>query len=1075
MDVHEVKISQKDQRLQARDAVDETSAFEEDEAAFPNMLFVPQKMAEPIVEAREFALYVALLFVFYFNITTQHYEGDQRVVTALQNVCNMKCFNKMDTFDDYLVCWDSLSTQLHGWSDAAIDSIDKNGPLGIGMAAQKEAVLVGIPFITQHRGPISAPFNVSETSTLEACPWPLEDELGSDGLPTGVKACYASRSSELPTGQQNQMCPGMLMGAAGAIGGSMGIGDVADAASCLKEVYYLPNVKGVLNGTYQWSPRDWYDRGETQELGHSFMIYLPQNKRLATANIIVHFDETGQASLKNADGSGKPEFFTYEPFQPDTDPWDFGREMLFYVVMAYYLLCELTEVWDCTCMSELIVPFKVLTDSMELALLEIQYFHARTSEVYDPRDPATGAAFTFPDVQDLEQHVTDHIQPKKQRLHELCKELKKLKQTIMQQTVKTITDSLMEDYMLEMERLQTELMIADSDLQQEIFVADSAAVLQLAVMWWNKWSMDFPPKALAHIANDPSIPEDGKEAFCKVDWIQVSRDYLAWVEAGDLEGVEGKAESQSTEFRVHKLSNTGGSPSAAAAVMNAPKQAVSLAVPKFLSDKGNKEPRSNQEKRFAQLAQFIDYLQMLRDVLQLHSTLVETRAIRYWNGPRTEDISNTMARTYQGLIGKYNSVGKELMDQMRAFPDEIQQGFHEPNLTKAATIKVRAQSIQRDLKAAVSTCGALGFYFPGSSMWEVQRRLREAGQYEKTESFFLSLKPGSAGSIVDANSMQMYIKADLTGAEQAAPSVGGAKSGKAKSGGKKKGKKEQKQYSNPLLDAAAPIQPEPEPEPDEVLSDDDSGQLSPRKLKDRREIFTGMTGWREWVPLSARSLVTFDGQFIVDPDESPLWKCVQGSVLYPMLLWVWQGLLTYLADMWNLLELISYCFFMMNFYCKIRMYLLADELQADFIKVQSEEQNVVDMEQFSQLSNLYQLFLIPNGLIMWIKLFKYVDVIPQMGMLIQVIGKAFMPVLIFTTVGIIPIIGLAFCYNTAYGQSLPNYRTIKMSLNTLLRFTVGDFDFDELMDNDQTGMAIPLFWTTTVLLVFGALQDLPKV
>ena len=48
--------------------------------------------------------------------------------------------------------------------------------------------------------------------------------------------------------------------------------------------------------------------------------------------------------------------------------------------------------------------------------------HARTSEVYDPRDPATGAAFTFPDVQDLEQHVTDHIQPKKQRLHELCKE-----------------------------------------------------------------------------------------------------------------------------------------------------------------------------------------------------------------------------------------------------------------------------------------------------------------------------------------------------------------------------------------------------------------------------------------------------------------------------------------------------------------------------------------------------------------------------------------------------------------------------------------------------------------------------
>jgi len=64
--------------------------------------------------------------------------------------------------------------------------------------------------------------------------------------------------------------------------------------------------------------------------------------------------------------------------------------------------------------------------------------------------------------------------------------------------------------------------------------------------------------------------------------------------------------------------------------------------------------------------------------------------------------------------------------------------------------------------------------------------------------------------------------------------------------------------------------------------------------------------------------------------------------------------------------------------------------------------------------------LIPNSFLMWVKLFKYVDVIPQMGMLIQVLERAGMPVLIFSTVGLIPVVGMAFAYHAAFGQALPN-------------------------------------------------------
>ncbi len=100
---------------------------------------------------------------------------------------------------------------------------------------------------------------------------------------------------------------------------------------------------------------------------------------------------------------------------------------------------------------------------------------------------------------------------------------------------------------------------------------------------------------------------------------------------------------------------------------------------------------------------------------------------------------------------------------------------------------------------------------------------------------------------------------------------------------------------------------------------------------------------------------------------------------------------------------------------------------------------------------------------------RYVDVVPQMGMLIEVLKHAGMPVLIFSTVALIPVLGLAFAYHAAYGQYLRNYETVGVSLNTLLRMLIGDFDFVELTKSGSAMgsiVALPLFWLSTLLLVF---------
>ena len=60
-------------------------------------------------------------------------------------------------------------------------------------------------------------------------------------------------------------------------------------------------------------------------------------------------------------------------------------------------------------------------------------------------------------------------------------------------------------------------------------------------------------------------------------------------------------------------------------------------------------------------------------------------------------------------------------------------------------------------------------------------------------------------------------------------------------------------------------------------------------------------------------------------------------------------------------------------------------------------------------------------------------------------------------------------YNkTAYGQLLPNYSTIPISLNTVLRMAVGDFNFEEIYDVapgteqtpklSRTRVVLDLFW-----------------
>ena len=113
------------------------------------------------------------------------------------------------------------------------------------------------------------------------------------------------------------------------------------------DVYYIPEVRRMLDGSLtDWTPENWISQS-TEELSHKFTLYMPKTKRFATIDISLSFDITGRLTLYSADGNA-PQFASAEPFQLEMHPEDFALEMFFYLIIAYFMFGELSEIWDCS-------------------------------------------------------------------------------------------------------------------------------------------------------------------------------------------------------------------------------------------------------------------------------------------------------------------------------------------------------------------------------------------------------------------------------------------------------------------------------------------------------------------------------------------------------------------------------------------------------------------------------------------------------------------------------------------------------------------------------------------------------
>jgi hypothetical protein len=131
-------------------------------------------------------------------------------------------------------------------------------------------------------------------------------------------------------------------------------------------------------------------------------------------------------------------------------------------------------------------------------------------------------------------------------------------------------------------------------------------------------------------------------------------------------------------------------------------------------------------------------------------------------------------------------------------------------------------------------------------------------------------------------------------------------------------------------------------------------------------MISGMPGWRDWVPHSARHAVNHDGQFFAK-ESSTLEGLRNKNFVYLLWLYVSEGFESYSSNGWNFLEFSLYSLFMVAFYCKIEMWRLEPVLEQEVLRAINGEAEYVEVARFDYLSWLYMMTLTPNACIMWIK------------------------------------------------------------------------------------------------------------
>ena len=111
-----------------------------------------------------------------------------------------------------------------------------------------------------------------------------------------------------------------------------------------------------------------------------------------------------------------------------------------------------------------------------------------------------------------------------------------------------------------------------------------------------------------------------------------------------------------------------------------------------------------------------------------------------------------------------------------------------------------------------------------------------------------------------------------------------------------------------------------------------------------------------------------------------------------------------------------------------------------------------------------------NALLLFVKVFKYLAVIPQMNLLFGTLAVAGLELVLFSILFSIVILGFAMSFYQAFGLDVHGFRSVSASLMSLFQFVLGIFDYDELWASNR--ILAPVFFSAFAVIVILILMNI---
>jgi hypothetical protein len=176
-----------------------------------------------------------------------------------------------------------------------------------------------------------------------------------------------------------------------------------------------------------------------------------------------------------------------------------------------------------------------------------------------------------------------------------------------------------------------------------------------------------------------------------------------------------------------------------------------------------------------------------------------------------------------------------------------------------------------------------------------------------------------------------------------------------------------------------------------------------------------------------------------------------------------EGYKDYFSQFWNFIDIINLLLFFAVGYLRYRIYAGNQDLQKGAAPLSSPA--IADL---SLISSVESILYGTNGMLIWLKLFKYITITNRLERMSKTIKRCAIDILTYLFVFFVWIMAFSVMGFLVFGRNFKRYATFGDSVLASIRAMFGDFDYDGISQaNSIIGPPYIILWlfcSTTILL-----------